>query len=33
VKRLNDDKVAREAIAPALLLIQAEKLGIGQGDC
>ncbi|MFP3193117.1 MAG: PaRep2b protein [Thermoproteus sp.] len=28
VKRLNDDKVAREAIAPALLLIQAEKLGI-----
>jgi len=27
-KRLDDDKVAREAIAPALLLIQAEKLGV-----
>jgi len=26
-KRLDDDKVAREAVAPALLLIQAEKLG------
>ncbi len=25
---LNDDKVAREAIAPALLLIQAERLGV-----
>ncbi len=27
---LNDDKVAREAIAPALLLIQAEKLGVNE---
>jgi len=27
--KLNDDKIAREAIAPALLLIQAEKLGVG----
>jgi hypothetical protein len=27
-KRLDDDKVAREAIAPALLLMQAEKLGV-----
>jgi hypothetical protein len=27
--KLKDDKVAREAIAPALLLIQAEKLGVG----
>jgi len=27
--KLNDDKVAREVIAPALLLIQAEKLGVG----
>ncbi|MFP3212774.1 MAG: hypothetical protein RXQ02_05840 [Thermoproteus sp.] len=27
-KRLDDDKVAREAVAPALLLIQAEKLGV-----
>jgi hypothetical protein len=26
-KRLDDDKVAREAVAPALLLIQAERLG------
>jgi hypothetical protein len=25
--RLNDDKIAREALAPALLLIQAERLG------
>ncbi len=25
--RLNDDRIAREAIAPALLLIQAERLG------
>jgi len=25
--KLNDDKIAREAVAPALLLIQAEKLG------
>jgi hypothetical protein len=29
-KRLDDDKVAREAIAPALLLIQAEKLGVNE---
>ncbi|MFP3212882.1 MAG: PaRep2b protein [Thermoproteus sp.] len=28
--KLNDDKVAREAIAPALLLIQAEKLGVNE---
>ena len=28
--RLNDDKVAREVIAPALLLIQAEKLGVNE---
>jgi len=28
--RLNDDKVAREAIAPALLLLQAEKLGVNE---
>ncbi|PLC65613.1 hypothetical protein B7L68_03555 [Thermoproteus sp. CP80] len=28
--RLNDDKVAREAVAPALLLIQAEKLGVNE---
>jgi Arc/MetJ family transcription regulator len=27
--KLNDDKIAREAVAPALLLIQAEKLGVG----
>jgi tetratricopeptide (TPR) repeat protein len=27
---LNDDKVAREAVAPALLLIQAEKLGVNE---
>jgi hypothetical protein len=27
---LNDDKIAREAIAPALLLIQAEKLGVDE---
>jgi len=27
-KRLDDDKVAREAVAPALLLIQAERLGV-----
>jgi len=27
---LNDDKIAREAIAPALLLIQAEKLGVNK---
>jgi len=26
--KLNDDKIAREAVAPALLLIQAEKLGV-----
>jgi hypothetical protein len=26
--RLNDDKIAREVIAPALLLIQAERLGV-----
>jgi hypothetical protein len=28
--RLNDDKVAREAVAPALLLIQAERLGVNE---
>jgi len=28
--RLKDDKIAREAIAPALLLIQAEKLGVNE---
>jgi len=28
--KLNDDKVAREAIAPALLLMQAEKLGVNE---
>jgi len=28
--RLNDDKIAREVIAPVLLLIQAEKLGVNE---
>jgi hypothetical protein len=28
--RLNDDKIAREAVAPALLLMQAEKLGVNE---
>jgi hypothetical protein len=28
--RLNDDKIAREVIAPTLLLIQAERLGVGE---
>jgi hypothetical protein len=28
--KLNDDKTAREAIAPALLLIQAERLGVNE---
>jgi hypothetical protein len=28
--KLNDDKVAREVAAPALLLIQAEKLGVNE---
>jgi len=28
--RLNDDKVAREVVAPALLLIQAERLGVNE---
>ncbi len=28
--RLDDDKVAREAVAPALLLIQAERLGVNE---
>ncbi|MFZ8808788.1 MAG: PaRep2b protein, partial [Pyrobaculum sp.] len=28
--RLNDDKVARETVMPALLLIQAEKLGLSK---
>ena len=28
--RLNDDKIAREAIAPALLLMQAERLGVDE---
>jgi hypothetical protein len=27
---LNDDKVAREVVAPALLLIQAERLGVNE---
>ncbi len=28
--RLNDDKVAREVVAPVLLLMQAEKLGVNE---
>jgi len=28
--RLNDDKVAREVVAPALLLMQAERLGVDE---
>jgi hypothetical protein len=28
--RLNDDKVAREVVAPALLLMQAERLGVSE---
>jgi len=28
--RLNDNKIAREVVAPALLLIQAEKLGVDE---
>jgi len=28
--KLNDDKVAREVVAPALLLIQAERLGVDE---
>jgi len=28
--RLNDDKIAREVVAPALLLIQAERLGVNE---
>jgi hypothetical protein len=28
--RLNDDKIARKVVAPALLLIQAEKLGVDE---
>jgi hypothetical protein len=28
--RLNDDKVAREVVAPAFLLIQAERLGVNE---
>ncbi|MFZ8807236.1 MAG: hypothetical protein ACO2PN_03915, partial [Pyrobaculum sp.] len=28
--RLNDDKIAREVVAPALLVIQAEKLGVNE---
>ena len=28
--KVNDDKIAREAIAPALLLIQAERLGVNE---
>jgi hypothetical protein len=28
--QLNDDKVAREVVAPALLLIQAERLGVNE---
>jgi len=29
-ERLNDDKIAREVVAPALLLIQAERLGVDE---
>jgi hypothetical protein len=28
--KLNDDKIVREVVAPALLLIQAERLGVGE---
>ncbi len=28
--RLDDDKTAREVIAPALLLMQAERLGVNE---
>jgi hypothetical protein len=28
--RLDDDKIAREVVAPALLLMQAEKLGVNE---
>jgi hypothetical protein len=28
--RLNDDKVARKVVAPVLLLIQAERLGVNE---
>jgi hypothetical protein len=28
--KLNDDKIAREVVAPALLLIQAERLGVNE---
>ncbi len=28
--RLADDKIAREVIAPAPLLVQAERLGVGE---
>jgi hypothetical protein len=28
--RFDDDKIAREVVAPALLLIQAEKLGVNE---
>ncbi len=28
--RLNDDKIAREVVAPTLLLIQAERLGVNE---
>jgi len=28
--RLNDDKIAREVVAPALLLIQADRLGVDE---
>ncbi len=28
--RLNNDKIAREVVAPALLLIQAERLGVNE---
>ena len=27
---LNDDKIAREVVAPALLLIQADRLGVNE---
>jgi hypothetical protein len=28
--KLDDDKIAREVVAPALLLIQAERLGVNE---
>jgi hypothetical protein len=29
-KKLDDDKIAREVVGPALLLIQAERLGVNE---